>query len=212
MNLYSALRFLRYADHARALWVDALCINQDDDDERNHQVRLMNHIYSKAKQVIAWLGNVNGDAAHAIEAAGKDSTLHWSELLTMCDPLSIFGLLNNRWWKRVWTTQEAVLARVLTFQCGHISISWEIMLGALRSFNTHLSSTCCFELQRDWTTYHDNKLSFFMAIPDLLWLVPIQMGLEDLRLRKYSSSFCQAVLNFRYRDAPDPRDRASGNC
>jgi hypothetical protein len=38
------------------LWVDALCINQEDTTERNHQVMQMGAIYEKAKRVVVWLG------------------------------------------------------------------------------------------------------------------------------------------------------------
>ncbi|KAI1497061.1 heterokaryon incompatibility protein-domain-containing protein [Biscogniauxia marginata] len=38
------------------LWVDAICINQDDDKERGHQVRKMGSLYNKATSVLSWLG------------------------------------------------------------------------------------------------------------------------------------------------------------
>ncbi|KAH8669445.1 heterokaryon incompatibility, partial [Tricladium varicosporioides] len=38
------------------LWADALCINQDDDDERSQQVGLMRKIYEQAKTVLVMLG------------------------------------------------------------------------------------------------------------------------------------------------------------
>jgi hypothetical protein len=47
-NLWSALWHLRFPHDDRILWVDALCINQSDFLERNHQVGLMSTIYSKA--------------------------------------------------------------------------------------------------------------------------------------------------------------------
>jgi hypothetical protein len=39
------------------LWVDAICINQDNMSERGHQVKLMGDIYSYARTVLAWLGS-----------------------------------------------------------------------------------------------------------------------------------------------------------
>ena len=45
-NLESALRHLRLPDEARVMWVDALCIDQNDMSERNHQVSIMGEIYS----------------------------------------------------------------------------------------------------------------------------------------------------------------------
>ncbi|PPJ56525.1 hypothetical protein CBER1_03888 [Cercospora berteroae] len=55
-NLYNALRRLRYPDRARRLWIDALCINQDDIPERNGQVQSMETIYSHCSKVLVWLG------------------------------------------------------------------------------------------------------------------------------------------------------------
>ncbi|GIZ41560.1 hypothetical protein CKM354_000486000 [Cercospora kikuchii] len=55
-NLFNALRRLRYPDQARRLWVDALCINQDDIPERNGQVQSMETVYSNCAKVLVWLG------------------------------------------------------------------------------------------------------------------------------------------------------------
>lgn len=38
------------------LWADAICINQDDVQEKGHQVNMMGKIYTKAIGVIVWLG------------------------------------------------------------------------------------------------------------------------------------------------------------
>jgi len=55
-NLATAIRWLRREDAPVLTWIDALCINQDDLDERAQQVRLMRDIYSKAYSTILWLG------------------------------------------------------------------------------------------------------------------------------------------------------------
>ncbi|KAI2624436.1 heterokaryon incompatibility protein-domain-containing protein [Xylaria nigripes] len=55
-NLALALRYMRSATHPLTLWVDAVCINQADIDERNSQVALMDVIYSRAVAVATWLG------------------------------------------------------------------------------------------------------------------------------------------------------------
>lgn len=55
-NLYEALRHLRDKKEKRALWVDALCINQQDVKERSSQVLLMGRIYSAVRRVVIWLG------------------------------------------------------------------------------------------------------------------------------------------------------------
>ncbi|KAH6714047.1 heterokaryon incompatibility protein-domain-containing protein, partial [Leptodontidium sp. MPI-SDFR-AT-0119] len=56
-NLWNALRVLRLrVEGDRVIWIDALCINQEDVEERNYQVGLMSYVYSEVKLVIAWLG------------------------------------------------------------------------------------------------------------------------------------------------------------
>ncbi|KAJ2984495.1 hypothetical protein NUW58_g6029 [Xylaria curta] len=55
-NLESALRHLRQSEGSRALWIDAICINQNDLAERASQVNLMRHIYRNARRVVVWLG------------------------------------------------------------------------------------------------------------------------------------------------------------
>jgi hypothetical protein len=57
-NLFDALKRLRLPDADRVLWVDAICINQFDLEEKNIQVPLMKDIYSKASVVLIWLGRV----------------------------------------------------------------------------------------------------------------------------------------------------------
>lgn len=55
-NLAAALRRLRCPDKERALWADAICINQKDLSEKASQVPIMREIYANARQVIVWLG------------------------------------------------------------------------------------------------------------------------------------------------------------
>jgi hypothetical protein len=65
VELHSALRNLRprgLYDAFRVLWVDALCINQQDDVERNTQVAQMADIYRSAKTVLVWLGEATDDS------------------------------------------------------------------------------------------------------------------------------------------------------
>lgn len=56
VSLDLGLRRLRYAEKSRILWVDALCINQNNVQERSHQVQQMATIYSSATTVVIWLG------------------------------------------------------------------------------------------------------------------------------------------------------------
>ncbi|KAH8683228.1 heterokaryon incompatibility protein-domain-containing protein [Tricladium varicosporioides] len=58
MNLESALKRIRETDRVVTYWIDALCINQDDNDERSNQVSLMRDIYARAEVVVIYLGEV----------------------------------------------------------------------------------------------------------------------------------------------------------
>jgi hypothetical protein len=56
-NLYNFLEQAKTLHHSKWLWIDTLCIDQSNTDERNHQVQQMGSIYERAEEVISWLGN-----------------------------------------------------------------------------------------------------------------------------------------------------------
>ncbi|KAH8601332.1 heterokaryon incompatibility protein-domain-containing protein, partial [Bisporella sp. PMI_857] len=51
-NLHLALRYLRYPSASRVMWIDAICINQLDNEERGHQVQHMRSIYQNSTRVV----------------------------------------------------------------------------------------------------------------------------------------------------------------
>ncbi|OBR05707.1 heterokaryon incompatibility protein [Colletotrichum higginsianum IMI 349063] len=66
-SLFDALRHFRLPDQELLIWADALCINQDDLEERAEQVQLMREIYSRSTSVMVWLGlDTDGQAVCAI--------------------------------------------------------------------------------------------------------------------------------------------------
>ncbi len=127
-NLAVALRHLRRQKVDRMLWVDAVCINQNDIDERNRQVAMMSEIYEHADSVVVFLGADDErpcselfDFLHALRAAEEyhaDSVLEKTDIPAVLDQLQ--PLLQKPWWSRVWVVQEFACARrdpVLVF--GH---------------------------------------------------------------------------------------------
>lgn len=64
-ELFVALKALREPTNDRLIWVDALCINQANYDERSQQVQLMGSIYEQAARVIVWLGEMFSDVEEA---------------------------------------------------------------------------------------------------------------------------------------------------
>lgn len=65
-NLRSALRRLRLPDRDRSLWVDAICINQNNTAERSEQVSLMSQIYGNAGAVCVWAGESGEESELAL--------------------------------------------------------------------------------------------------------------------------------------------------
>ncbi|OTB05567.1 hypothetical protein M426DRAFT_319829 [Hypoxylon sp. CI-4A] len=62
-SIYAALHRLRLATRERRVWVDQICINQDNLEERSRQVRFMNEIFRNAEHVLVWLGLDEKDEA-----------------------------------------------------------------------------------------------------------------------------------------------------
>jgi hypothetical protein len=79
-GLAAALRALRLIDRPKLLWVDAICINQDDIAERSQQVVLMADIYRKSKMTRVWLGIGDETSSHALQ-----------ELKTIADSAARYG-------------------------------------------------------------------------------------------------------------------------
>lgn len=66
-NLFAALKRLRRRTFSILLWVDAICINQDNIPERNFQVQLMKQVYMHAERVLIWLGESEDDSDYAMD-------------------------------------------------------------------------------------------------------------------------------------------------
>ncbi|KAK6953405.1 hypothetical protein Daesc_005709 [Daldinia eschscholtzii] len=137
-NLYRILQTLRRPNATRAIWVDAICINQSDYREKAHQVRLMRDIYSKAESTIIWLNenkrsqeSTDDGGQHIPFNMGKELNIDENDLGRILEecleyPMNslwtekqwaIYIMLfrcvrqihSNPWWKRIWTIQEGAL-------------------------------------------------------------------------------------------------------
>jgi len=115
------------------LWVDAICINQDSDQERNHQVGKIRIIYERARQVCVWLGGKANDSDLAFGVLYKLKKVIYIDLLVkiiLGNPdhkrhlRALEVLFSRRYWFRVWVVQEIASAREITVHCGNDVISW----------------------------------------------------------------------------------------
>lgn len=75
-NLEAALRRIRLIDRPLRMWIDSLCINQENIEERNHQVTLMPLIYKCSPRVNMWLGEENTNTEEGIRMLGKLNDLY----------------------------------------------------------------------------------------------------------------------------------------
>ncbi|KAL5313474.1 hypothetical protein ACEPPN_019207 [Leptodophora sp. 'Broadleaf-Isolate-01'] len=115
-NLERCLQHIRQKDRTRYLWVDAVCINQEDVNERNAQVRQMGNIYASAAGVVVWLDmDIDlGQPAFAkllqvtdFTDLGKNGTF-WNPVV---------DIFNHPYWFRLWIQQELVLCKKYEVNC-----------------------------------------------------------------------------------------------
>jgi hypothetical protein len=100
-NLYTVLLRLRNRDIPRIIWVDAVCINQEDGEEKERQIQFMPAVYAKASRVIVWLGEAQDDSDQALEMIR--STFEKSVIPSNIETFqrAILQLLQRPWFRRI---------------------------------------------------------------------------------------------------------------
>ncbi|KAK0617633.1 heterokaryon incompatibility protein-domain-containing protein [Immersiella caudata] len=220
-NLHAALHRLRSATTTRTLWVDQLCINQWDNDEKTEQVRLMRQIYQRCTQCLIWLGEIHT----AKEAAGDRFTLSdartalvflqqladlnvrpikgmptfFSESASGIAARRAFNAMfmhGNAWWSRIWTVQEAILPPSALLLWGPLLIPWS----TVRQVADNLTSGS--DGRRN---IHPAVRSVFARHSTLIdsFLYPVR----GLAITHKGEPPLRALHRWRYRSASDPRDK-----
>jgi len=129
------------------IWIDAICINQNDIDERNEQVSLMSRIYASAQYVFAWLGELDSLAEVSFSDIIRLGRMHQddSELKVNLDSYFGSGILRTRrlyalaallsrlWFRRAWVVQEAIYARRLYLWSGSLFMDWWIIIPMIQA-------------------------------------------------------------------------------
>lgn len=224
-NLLAALRHLRDTKEVRTLWIDAICINQSDQDEKSAQVKEMGNIYSNAATVCCWLGEDPAtDAMRFIramsEAHAKLSQQSTGEgVLKQADQsqnsliidephvddmmlpwllVSLMDFLKRQYFHRVWTVQEMMLGQRVVLYCGHESSDWA-------GFSER------FPL---WLSKHTTGQEAFMASLILkLYFSPASRSRStqyDQGGETTDASLLDTLIRYRDREATDMRDKVYG--
>jgi hypothetical protein len=216
--LHEALCQYRKSDQENPLWVDALCINQESLEERNHQVDLMTDIYELADLVIVWLGSCTRKMELAFDRLAynrppwEKTDIVWEtemsdgeEIVTPSRGQAVAarvvqsrieqGLVQifcKPWFERCWVFQEILLAERAILWCGSLEMSWS-------SFVRH-----CEELE-------DGSESMNSLVHKLS--NDVVLNVENLRQRFQSGSrqdrppLSRILIDTWQRKATDERDK-----
>ncbi|KAF4338665.1 heterokaryon incompatibility [Fusarium beomiforme] len=215
-SLCSALKRLRRPTTARTLWIDQLCINQWDVDEKAEQVKLMRHIYQRCSKCLIWLGEIPTESAASFSI--DDARLALSFINDLANvhvrPMSslptILGkgtkaeaarkafhalfMHGNVWWSRIWTVQEAILPPSASIVWGPLSISWETLRTAASNMGSQTILYMPVET-REALSQHESMVDNFMY--------PVR-GLE---ISRGGESPLNMLHRWRYRGATEIRDK-----
>jgi hypothetical protein len=108
-NLYTALSRLRNCSLERIIWVDSVCINQEDIQEKERQIQLMAKIYGQANCVIVYLGEAADNSNQALEDIRIAATNQSKSLfITETRREAVFKLLERPWFQRIWVSYKIV--------------------------------------------------------------------------------------------------------
>lgn len=197
------------------IFIDALCINQDDIKERGHQVKRMGAIYGNATEVVAWLGTSLGyrrRKTSRVRKFGRRSR-DWNEIQKILSDSSVLSriwsgsratilgrhldtlaamFLEHSYWSRMWIVQEIALASVLTFQFR------DFRLGD-SSFNrliTHIK-------RQDFTPRYSSW------VPSQIMLLRGQLSTRSNQ-NQDKGSMVSAIIDYSEQECTEPYDRVFG--
>ncbi|KAK4441900.1 heterokaryon incompatibility protein-domain-containing protein [Podospora aff. communis PSN243] len=127
-NCWSMLQALRPTRGVRLVWVDAICINQDNPEERAAQVAHMSLIYRECRRVISYLGPdlVSASRGFPRRQRLEESVTTGDVGLFIGGKVNFLKLIQRRYFSRVWIIQELVLPRHVSIPVGEIELQADL--------------------------------------------------------------------------------------
>ncbi|TGO47376.1 hypothetical protein BCON_0280g00030 [Botryotinia convoluta] len=217
-SLEIALRNMRKEDHPIVMWIDQICINQEDDKEKEMQIPLMARIYKHAFNTVIWLGRCEPASDSAIQLL-KDinatllfiqSNINSEDFERMQLPRSdsktwhaLWRFLSHPWFTRLWIIQEVMLSNNPWIMCGDELLMWDEFSRAVN----HLST--CGILQ--WLQLKFSNVEDSSELGDISQTV---LGLTRQREHYRSASdrthIFENLVSTRGGQCFDPRDKIYG--
>jgi hypothetical protein len=137
-NAYNALRQLRQPTRSRILWIDVLCVDQNNERDKLIQIERMGRIFNAAMRVIAYIGELDHTTTAFLRCLSGSATSHQ----TRKDIRNFIAA--HEWFRRGWVIQEILLARSICIRCGSVEIPWakfyhlyETSFGLPRDIQSH---------------------------------------------------------------------------
>lgn len=215
-NLHAALVQFRDRDQVIYLWVDALCIDQEDEEEKNIQVSRMAQIYRGAHRVCIWLGAGNHKCAQAmdfideiVDLASLDVLIKDESTATKWDAL--VELMRCRWFSRRWVVQELALATDATLHYGDKGVHWTDFADAVALFVTKFDEIKNMFLYSRQFNHNSEHLGDIVAlgannlvnVASNLFRRPSHGQDEEIESLSSLEALVSSLLSF---EASDPRD------
>jgi len=120
-DLVWALKHLRRPHEDRILWIDAICIDQSNTIERNHQVENMAIMYDQALNVCVWLGRDNQESKMAIDFI-KNEIMEFQNFDDLCGRnentnkwKALLSLMQRPWFSRRWVVVPIIFIFISCF-------------------------------------------------------------------------------------------------
>ena len=214
-NVFDALAHLRQSEKPRLLWIDQICLDQQNLLERSYQVSIMRLIYYKATRTIIWLGPSDKKTKMAFDSVTRlarirteleASGVAYSRIPDESDLLNrytlpsrvekdeqlyaMISLLKQPWFQRVWIIQEVAHSQSASVVQGNYEIPWQDFAAAtLLTWELRMTTFTSDQIDRNRKNAH-----FIESMRE--------------RIQKGQASPLRYALNlFRESKATDPRDK-----
>ncbi|KAI9768037.1 MAG: hypothetical protein M1839_004300 [Geoglossum umbratile] len=181
------------------IWLDAICINQEDTKEKGLQVQVMKDIYKSARRVSVWLGvPILEQEEYRILinfARELSDTIDDSNLSGIQEGLNWLGsLMRMQWWHRIWVVQEVCYGRTVWFHYGRIMMPKKFIERIFRYIA--MNSLTAFKSDEDGISKNGSTImQTFGHLKDLVYDKEKWLDLEHVY---------EVLVQFK---STDPRDR-----